>query len=268
MKQGPQESAVSFANRIKAAGIDMKEAATQEGRPINSESIKRDMVEYFWRGVQDRIKTRVERRPRDIDEAVVEARKVEQQIGKEIMNKPDDRILVTRETPASNPDIRAAWGKSNGQIKPDCQFCGRRGHIARECWKIIGKPNQTAQRTYEPRVQQGRTTRQSASPQRKFIGAGDPRRCFGCGKEGHIRSNCPEQRFQPSTQQQEQRAQQQKSWPENLAFRQQRDVRQDQGAVAKVPAHNGENMQYWKQPQTGNGTFSNDEKKNGKWVLA
>ena len=34
----------------------MAEAAAQEGRPITPESIKNDLVEYFWRGLRDSIK--------------------------------------------------------------------------------------------------------------------------------------------------------------------------------------------------------------------
>lgn len=262
MKQGPQESVVTFSNRIRDAGITMAEAAIQEGRSVTSQSIKDDMVEYFWRGLRDRIKIRVETKPRDLDEAVIEARRVEQRIGKETEDEKEDRILMTTETPVANPDLMARL-ESLLNAKPTCQICGKRGHLAKECWQLIGPPNRRPSGPVRPQRQQmGSGTEQIGQPQ-AYDPARDSRRCFGCGQIGHIRYNCPDRQHQG----QNQRLQQERGQGDAPARHPPLNMRQEQVALTEITQR--DLQQFLDQHQRDQGATSAwSDQKNERWGQA
>lgn len=150
------------------------------------------MVVYFWRGLSDRITIRCEKRPSNLDDAVIEARKVEQRIGPEKEEKKEDRILLTREAPVP---------EKTAQDKPTCQFCEKKGHSAKDCWKIVGGPNRgpTNQRQFSGPPSRAGSVRMG---HQRFYNQRGPKRCYSCGQTGHLRYDCPLEQQRPASQQQ------------------------------------------------------------------
>lgn len=241
----------------------MAEAAAQEGRHITPQSIKNDMVEYFWRGLSDRIKIRVETRPQDLDDAIIEARKVEQRIG---IESKEDRIFVTREAPVINPEFMAKLEKlvqdqpAVAQEKPTCQICDKKGHVGKQCWRLIGAPNRARPNQDQPGRQQGGEGSVRMGQQRR-----GPRTCYTCGQVGHLRYNCPMNQQRPPSQQQNYPPQQEQGHPDIIGNRQPINPRQEQVAITEIMQ---KELQQFIENQQRTQQATLNEQKNEMWGQA
>ena len=76
-------------------------------------------------------------------------------------------------------------GKPNEKRVPrTCLRCGKPGHIAKDCWAVLPRPNQ------ESNTERNTPARQ-ARPERRGKDLKDVE-CFNCQQKGHYSSNCPQ----------------------------------------------------------------------------
>ena len=75
-------------------------------------------------------------------------------------------------------------GKGAGGAEKKCSHCGKKGHLATECWQLVGRPE-------GPKGGKGREGKVGKKGGKAGGGADRPQKqCTYCGKKGHEESDC------------------------------------------------------------------------------
>ena len=75
-------------------------------------------------------------------------------------------------------------GKGAGGAEKKCSHCGKKGHLATECWQLVGRPE-------GPKGGKGREGKGGKKGGKAGGGADRPQKqCTYCGKKGHEESDC------------------------------------------------------------------------------
>lgn len=154
--QKNEEDVVTYANRVKLLGKQIREAYRTSGHALGEEaitaSLEKDMCKCFIRGLKPDIEQRVNRNL-DVQGTIADALRIERELSAiKVLRKGPNYI----ETDKSN--------RSN----ETCQICFKVGHIAVNCRKL---------------------TQQASSPRQNNLGT-DILICQICKKRGHSADKC------------------------------------------------------------------------------
>ena len=178
---------MKFSNRLKEIARCIANAAAREGRPVSNLSIRRDMQEYFLKGLKDEISIRMKNTGADFDTTILEAREIERKLetSEEInYGLNNAKVLLTNEAIIPQTPVESIATNEPLRQRKQCQVCDRIGHEAKECYKVIGYPSRG---NYGQRRQsQAYSHQTSPSPAR------EKKRCFKCNQFGHLKRQCPQ----------------------------------------------------------------------------
>ena len=129
---------MNIINRLPDVYLLHKETVLKKLDTLDAESLKRETEEYWERNI-------------------------------EVKDTPKKKSSVTEEMKALNVDA-----PQTRRFNGDCNFCGRKGHKEKDCWKKHGRPGNRKKGGYN-----------------NFLKKSKNKDCHRCGQPGHIARNCP-----------------------------------------------------------------------------
>ncbi|KAJ8945545.1 hypothetical protein NQ318_020391 [Aromia moschata] len=104
----------------------------------------------------------------------------------DLLQKGREIEIINRETndtkPKQDQSKPPAASHNAGKTKVRCNFCHYRGHTMDECRKRVNKDTEVKDTTSTPNSSE--CSKDVITPQHSIT-------CYGCGKPGYFRSNCP-----------------------------------------------------------------------------